>query len=87
MPRYCLCPYCGLNIDAKKPYSPNLKRHLSLYHALDIVKDIGRDPVNLENPVTAKEFTLELDKIDNVLYAFHKLHYNYQPACTFLKNL
>jgi len=86
MRRFCLCPYCGLNVDAHATYSPNLKRHLSLHHAVDLVKDLGKDPLDEENPVTAKEFTLLLDKIDNVLDGLHKHCFNYQPACTFLQN-
>ncbi|KAK3916896.1 Chaperone protein [Frankliniella fusca] len=86
LPRFCLCPYCGLNVDSEKSYSPNLKRHLSLHHAADVVKEIGKEALDMEDPATAREFTLQLDKIDNVLDGLHKRFINYQPACNFIRN-
>lgn len=87
LPRFCLCTYCGINVDVEKGYSPNLKRHLSLHHAVDVVKEIGKNPLDREDRVTDQEFTLHLDKIDNVLDGLHRLFINYQPACNFIRNL
>lgn len=85
--RFCLCTYCGMNIDHQSKHSPNLKRHVSLYHAMDVVREMDMDPLDDDNPIQAKDFVLHVDKVDNVLDGLHRHFFNYQPASSFLKNL